>query len=63
VFQCLLLEGENAGAEALRHAEDFYVTDEQFQSFLERHKHIPSLVPESNVKVTIYSFSILYLNL
>jgi radical S-adenosyl methionine domain-containing protein 2 len=51
VFQCLLLEGENVGAAALRHAENFYVTEEQFEEFLQRHKHIPFLVAESNVKV------------
>jgi hypothetical protein len=49
----LLLEGENAGAEALRHAENFYVTDKQFEGFLEQHKDIPFLVPESNVKVHV----------
>lgn len=51
VFQCLLLEGENTGAEALRQAEDFYVTEEQFKDFLQRHRHIPFLVAESNVKM------------
>ncbi|XP_069681372.1 S-adenosylmethionine-dependent nucleotide dehydratase RSAD2-like [Periplaneta americana] len=51
VFQCLLLEGENAGPDALRNAERFYVTDEQFQNFLEKHRRVPTLVPESNVKM------------
>lgn len=51
VFQCLLLEGENVGDEALRQAEKFYVNEEQFEEFLQRHKHIPFLVAESNVKV------------
>ncbi|XP_025192909.1 radical S-adenosyl methionine domain-containing protein 2-like [Melanaphis sacchari] len=48
VFQCLLLEGENAGEGALRDAARFYVTDEQFRGFLRRHDHVPSLVPENN---------------
>lgn len=59
VFQCLLLEGENIGAEALRQAENFYVTEEQFKDFLQHHRHIPFLVAESNVKVVsieIYCF-------
>lgn len=53
VFQCLLLEGENVGAEALRQADAFYVTDRQFEGFLQRHRPVPFLVAESNVKVSI----------
>ncbi|KAK3927095.1 Radical S-adenosyl methionine domain-containing protein 2 [Frankliniella fusca] len=48
VFQCLLLEGENCGENALRDAEPFYISDEDFQKFLDRHKSVPVLVPESN---------------
>lgn len=51
VFQCLLLEGENVGASALRSAEKFYISDEDFQRFLDRHKHVKALVAESNVKM------------
>ncbi|XP_032877533.1 radical S-adenosyl methionine domain-containing protein 2 isoform X2 [Amblyraja radiata] len=51
VFQCLLIEGENAGEEALRHAETFLISDEDFQRFLDRHKDIKCLVPESNEKM------------
>ncbi|CAG9819031.1 unnamed protein product [Phaedon cochleariae] len=51
VFQCLLLEGENAGAEALRNAERFYISEEIFNNFLERHKGVDCLVPESNKKM------------
>ncbi|EFA09512.1 S-adenosylmethionine-dependent nucleotide dehydratase RSAD2 [Tribolium castaneum] len=51
VFQCLLLEGENAGPEALRNAERFYIDDATFESFLQRHESIKSLVPESNTKM------------
>ncbi|GLV31340.1 hypothetical protein CBL_11071 [Carabus blaptoides fortunei] len=51
VFQCLLLEGENVGADAIRNAERFYVSDEQFDEFLQRHNSVECLVPESNVKM------------
>ncbi|KAK3603595.1 hypothetical protein CHS0354_017312 [Potamilus streckersoni] len=48
VFQCLLIDGENAGEDAIRNAESFLLTDEEFQAFLDRHKHVKCLVPESN---------------
>lgn len=48
VFQCLLIGGENAGPGALKNAESFVITDEQFESFIQRHRSIPQLVPESN---------------
>jgi radical S-adenosyl methionine domain-containing protein 2 len=50
VFQVLLLDGENTGVEtgSIRDARNLVITDEQFQAFLDRHKHQPSLVPESN---------------
>ncbi|KAG8686134.1 Radical S-adenosyl methionine domain-containing protein 2 [Ceratobasidium sp. 423] len=50
VFQVLLLEGENDGAEngALRDARDLLITKDQFQSFLTRHKEQKCLVPEDN---------------
>lgn len=48
VFQCLLIHGENAGPEALRNAEPFYISNETFEKFIERHRHVRSLVPESN---------------
>lgn len=51
VFQCLLIDGENAGEEALREAERFVVSDQQFQEFLDRHSSVSCLVPESNEKV------------
>ncbi|XP_073970111.1 S-adenosylmethionine-dependent nucleotide dehydratase RSAD2-like [Rhodnius prolixus] len=51
VFQCLLLEGENVGKEALRNAEPFYVSDDLFKKFLDRHAHLDCLVPESNDKM------------
>mmetsp|Transcript_2376 Transcript_2376/g.5639 ORF Transcript_2376/g.5639 Transcript_2376/m.5639 type:complete len:628 (+) Transcript_2376:22-1905(+) len=51
VFQCLLLEGENAGEEALRDAKKLTVSSEQFSAFLQRHKEIQCLVPEDNEKM------------
>uniref|UniRef100_A0A2S2PNF1 S-adenosylmethionine-dependent nucleotide dehydratase RSAD2 n=1 Tax=Schizaphis graminum TaxID=13262 RepID=A0A2S2PNF1_SCHGA len=48
VFQCLMLEGENAGEGALRDAARFYVTDQQFDGFLRRHAEVRTLVPENN---------------
>mmetsp|Transcript_5409 Transcript_5409/g.8539 ORF Transcript_5409/g.8539 Transcript_5409/m.8539 type:complete len:321 (+) Transcript_5409:1-963(+) len=49
VFQVLLLEDENMGNEQnLRDARPLVVTDEEFQSFVERHKAIPQMIPESN---------------
>ncbi|KAG8512368.1 Radical S-adenosyl methionine domain-containing protein 2, partial [Galemys pyrenaicus] len=51
VFQCLIIEGENAGEDALREAERFIISDQEFEAFLERHKDVSCLVPESNQKV------------
>ncbi|XP_052353006.1 radical S-adenosyl methionine domain-containing protein 2 [Oncorhynchus keta] len=51
VFQCLLIDGENAGENSLREAERFLISDQQFQDFLERHSSISCLVPESNQKM------------
>ncbi|KAK6304198.1 hypothetical protein J4Q44_G00247840 [Coregonus suidteri] len=51
VFQCLLIDGENAGENSLREAERFVISDQQFQDFLDRHSSISCLVPESNQKM------------
>lgn len=51
VFQCLLLEGENAGADALRDASRFYIDEEQFDGFLRRHADVRTMVPENNAKM------------
>ncbi|XP_013870001.1 S-adenosylmethionine-dependent nucleotide dehydratase RSAD2 isoform X2 [Austrofundulus limnaeus] len=51
VFQCLLIDGENAGEAALREAERFVIEEQQFQEFLDRHSGVPCLVPESNEKM------------
>lgn len=49
VFQCLALDGENAGPDALRDAARFRVTDEQFDGFVRRHAAVSAvLVPEGN---------------
>lgn len=50
VFQVLLLDSENTGPESgsLRDARNLTITDEQFKSFLARHKEQASLVPEDN---------------
>lgn len=48
VFQCLLIGGENAGKDAIRQAESFVVSEDDFRSFLDRHDSLPCLVPESN---------------
>ncbi|XP_059263512.1 S-adenosylmethionine-dependent nucleotide dehydratase RSAD2 [Mustela nigripes] len=51
VFQCLLIEGENSGEEALREAQQFVISDEEFEGFLDRHNEVSCLVPESNQKM------------
>ena len=51
VFQCLLIEGENCGTDALRDAEKFVISDKDFSRFVERHSKLSFLVPESNEKV------------
>lgn len=56
VFQCLVIDGENAGPDALRNAANFVISDEEFQAFLDLHAAVgPILVPESNEKVLIFS--------
>jgi radical S-adenosyl methionine domain-containing protein 2 len=47
VFQCLLIDGENSGPEALANGESMVVSDEEFESFTQRHSHIPH-VAENN---------------
>lgn len=36
------------GPEAKRNAETYVITEEQFESFLQRHSAVTQLVPESN---------------
>lgn len=51
VFQCLLIDGENAGESALREAQTFVISEQDFQNFLQRHSSVSCLVPESNEKM------------
>jgi len=51
VFQCLAIEGENYGPNALRQVQSYIISDKQFQDFIEHHKNVPQLVQESNEKM------------
>jgi len=51
VFQCLIIRGENTGLDALRQAEEFVITAQQFDEFLRRHQAVKVMVPESNEKM------------
>ena len=53
MFQCLLIDGENAGEDAIRNAEGFVITEAEFEDFLQRHNDVSSLVPESNDTVSL----------
>lgn len=46
-----MIDGENAGPDALRNAEQFYIDDKTFDNFLKMHKDVKCLVPESNLKM------------
>ncbi|KAK5107437.1 hypothetical protein LTR62_001268 [Meristemomyces frigidus] len=48
VFQCLIVAGENDNAERKRDANKFLVSNEQWQTFYDRHKHLKCFVPEDN---------------
>ena len=48
VFQCLIVAGENDNPNRKRDARKFLVTDEQWRTFCDRHKHLPCYVPEDN---------------
>jgi len=49
VFQCLVIDGENAGESALRNAASFVISDSEFKEFLDRHQQCSRvLVPEDN---------------
>ncbi|KAK5731779.1 hypothetical protein LTR17_011130 [Elasticomyces elasticus] len=58
VFQCLIVAGENDNEERKRDATKFLVTEEQWRTFCDKHKHLPCYVPEDNA-----SMSSSYLNL
>jgi radical S-adenosyl methionine domain-containing protein 2 len=48
VFQCLIVAGENDDETRKRDAREFLVTEEQWRTFCDRHKHLKSYVPEDN---------------
>ncbi|KAF2876390.1 hypothetical protein BDV95DRAFT_625644 [Massariosphaeria phaeospora] len=48
VFQCLIVAGENEDETRKRDARKFLITEEQWQTFCERHKHLDCYVPEDN---------------
>ncbi|KAG8168117.1 hypothetical protein KVR01_003806 [Diaporthe batatas] len=48
VFQCLIVEGENEDETRLRDATKFLISQEQWEVFCEKHKHLPCYVPEDN---------------
>lgn len=52
VFQCLIVEGENDNKDRIRDANRFLITDEQWQTFCNRHRHLPCYVPEDNSSMT-----------
>lgn len=55
VFQVLYVEGENDAGETdarsdrrKRDAKKLLITDEQYESFCEKHRHLPCCIPEPN---------------
>ena len=48
VFQVLMVRGENEDSSKLRDVTKFEITNEEFQQFVDRHKEIECMVPESN---------------
>lgn len=48
VFQCLIVAGENDNETRKRDARKFLVTNEQWNTFCDKHKHLPKFVPEDN---------------
>jgi radical S-adenosyl methionine domain-containing protein 2 len=47
-FQVLIVAGENDSGNTLRDARQFLITDQEYQSFCQRHSQQKSLVAESN---------------
>jgi radical S-adenosyl methionine domain-containing protein 2 len=48
VFQVLMVRGENEDSSKLRDVTKFQISKEEFQQFVERHKEIKCMIPESN---------------
>lgn len=47
-FQCLIVAGENDNETWKRDSRKFLVTEEQWKTFCDRHKHLPCYLPEDN---------------
>lgn len=47
-FQVLMVHGENDSEETLRDVRRWEITDDEFGAFCDRHKGVPSFIPESN---------------
>ena len=47
-FQVLMVKGENEDSTKLRDVTKFQINDDEFNKFIERHKEIKCLIPESN---------------
>ncbi|KAL1616636.1 hypothetical protein SLS56_011339 [Neofusicoccum ribis] len=47
-FQVLCVPGENESEERLRDVRRFLITEDEYRSFCEKHKHQPSFIPEPN---------------
>ena len=48
VFQVLMVRGENDSEKALRDVREWEISDAEFKFFCDRHKGIPSFIPENN---------------
>jgi hypothetical protein len=48
VFQVLVVTGENESDKRKRDATKFIVTDEQYEDFCSRHRHLKCMIPEPN---------------
>ena len=47
-FQVLMVAGENDSEKTLRDVRKYTISDEQYEIFCAKHKHLPCFVPESN---------------
>jgi len=54
VFQCLLIEGENVGDDALRDASKMVISKEQFQEFLDRHASLNPVAEDNETMMNSY---------
>ena len=49
----LIAAGENDNEKRKRDARNFLVTDEQWRTFYDRHRHLPCYVPEDNASIAV----------